>query len=118
MPLEQLAAAKIELLPSLQLVMADQPIFSIWQTNQEQCEDEQEAQKIYLDESQQVLIVRPAYTLSMYNIDLCTYQLIDSLGKGYQLQKAIEISLETDSSVDVSRMIHFSVKEKLISAIF
>jgi hypothetical protein len=54
----------------------------------------------------------------MYNIDLCTYQLIDSLGKGYQLQKAIEISLETDSSVDVSRMIHFSVKEKLISAIF
>ena len=92
MPLEQLAAAKIELHPSLQLVMADQPIFSIWQTNQEQCEDEQEAQKIDLDESQQVLIVRPAYTLSMYNIDLCTYQLIDSLGKGYQLQKAIEIN--------------------------
>jgi hypothetical protein len=113
-PPEQLASAKIELHPSLQLLSAEQPIFSIWQANQDEYDTKE---NISLNEPQQILVVRPLYAVSMYNIDISTYQLLDCLRNGDELQQAIEITLATDQTVDISQIIHFLIEAQLFSSI-
>ncbi|MFT5116781.1 MAG: hypothetical protein ACI9NY_000304 [Kiritimatiellia bacterium] len=113
-PPERLASAKIGLHPSLQLLSAEQPIFSIWQANQDEHETEE---NININEPQQVLVVRPLYVISMYNIDTSTYQLLNCLSNGDELRKAIETTLDTDQTADISQIIHFLIEAQLFSSI-
>ncbi len=113
---EALAESRFLLHPSLQLITSNQPIFDIWQSNQDGNNSEK---NIQLNEPQQVLIVRPYYDVYTYKINLSTYHFVDHLLKGNTLQEAINYigtahsELEVDEA-DISQIIHFLLNEELI----
>jgi hypothetical protein len=113
-PPEKLASAKIALHPSLQLLAEPQPIFSIWQANQEGNDSEE---NINLNEPQQALVVRPSYSVSIYHIDLGTHQFIQALQEKNSVQDAIEKALDIDPTFAISDAIHFALQAQLFSHI-
>lgn len=115
---EQLADATVNLHPSLQILQASQPIFTIWQTNQEVGNESAESSKnIQLNEPEQVLVVRPLYEVCVYNIDQGMYQFISHLQLGHTVQEAIEITQATHSEFDAGQVISFAIQAQLLTAI-
>ena len=108
---ERLALSQLQLHPSLQLLAANYPIFSIWQANQD---DNQEQKTISLDEPQQVLVVRPMYEVALYTIDVDTYNFINLLHQGEIFQVAVENTLKNNHEWDVGLAIQFLIHEQLI----
>lgn len=111
---EQLADATTELHPSLQLVQANSPIFSIWQTNQD---DQEQEESINLDEPQHVLVVRAVYNVAMYAVDSGTYHFVKELQHGRAIEQAIGNTFEQVGEFDVSNAIQLLVQEQFITNI-
>jgi hypothetical protein len=131
-----LAESIIELHPSLQCNQSPEPIFSIWQNNQEESSDpQQEAHKkaiskeevgktdagkkesILLGEPQQVLVVRPVYSIDMYQVPDDIYLFIQCLQQQYTLAGAIENTIDKHADFDVSHSIQFALQTQLFSDI-
>jgi hypothetical protein len=128
---ELLAQSVIELHPSLQSIQSPEPIFSIWQNNQEEGDDFQQKtnenelerkesgnkESIQLGEPQQVLVVRPIYSVYMYQVPDDIYQFIRYLQQHYTLSEAIESTLNKYIDFDVSHSIQFALQTQLFSDI-
>jgi hypothetical protein len=121
---ELLASSSVELHPSLHYVSSSDPIFSIWQNNQEdihneQDESQQESQQktITLGEPQQVLVVRPIYTVCMYHIEKSLYDFIQHLHHRDTIANAIENTLKDHLEFDVGQSIQFILQTQLITHI-
>ncbi|MFT7388942.1 MAG: hypothetical protein ACI8VC_002204 [Candidatus Endobugula sp.] len=123
---ELLASSSVELHPSLHYLSSSDPIFSIWQNNQEDIHNEQdespkespqEGQKktITLGEPQQVLVVRPMYTVCMYHIDKSLYDFIRHLHQRVTIEIAIENTLKDHLEFDVGQSIQFILQAQLIT---
>jgi hypothetical protein len=121
---ELLASSSVELHPSLHYVSSSDPIFSIWQNNQEdihneQDQSQQESQQktITLGEPQQVLVVRPIYTVCMYHIEKSLYDFIQHLHHRDTIANAIENTLKDHLEFDVGQSIQFILQTQLITHI-
>lgn len=112
---EQLATASVELHPSLQIVQAQQPIFTIWQANQNDGVHTEE--NISLDAPQQVLVIRPEYDLLMYQLDKATCHFIVNVLANQCFQEAIENTVNDHPTFDIRCAVNFIVTEQLLSAI-
>jgi len=111
---EDLATATITFHPSLSILSSDYPIFSIWQTNQE---DNENQENIHLNERQQVLVVRPYDEVVLYKIDNGIYTFIDRLRKRASFEEAIEDTITEDNQFDTSAGIRFLIQEHLLTNI-
>ncbi|MFT6221509.1 MAG: hypothetical protein ACJA0C_000912 [Candidatus Endobugula sp.] len=118
---EVLAQSLIELHPSLQCIQSPEPIFSIWQNNQEETNDSQKTvnqqASVQLGEPQQVLIVRPVYSINMYQVPDDIYAFIQYLQQGCTLAEAIENTLDKHADFDVGNSIQFALHTQLFSDI-
>ena len=116
-PPEQLAASVLSFHPSMHLLASDYPIFSIWQANQENAEEENSKESIQLDEPQYVLVVRLKYEVTLYQTDAMTYHLISALHRGEIFQTAIEETMAHYPDGDISQIVHFLIEQQLVTAI-
>lgn len=118
---ELLAQSMIKLHPSLQCIQSPEPIFSIWQNNQEEASDSHKAanqqESVQLGEPQQVFIVRPVYSVDMYQVPDDIYAFIQYLQQGCTLTKAIENTLEKHADFNVGNSIQFGLQAQLFSDI-
>lgn len=129
-----LAQSIIELHPSLQCIQSPEPIFSIWQNNQD--EEPNESQKkqalqepydredvsppketIQLGEPQHVLVVRPVYSVDMYQVPSDIYDFIQYVQQRCTLADAIENTLDRHVDFDVGNSIQFALQTQLFSDI-
>ena len=99
---QKLAQISVTLHPSLEMVQAKCPIFTIWQANQDNVET---TESISLDEPQQVLVVRAIYDVAMYAVDTGTYCFVEQLQQGHTIEQAIATSFEKEGEFDISRAI-------------
>lgn len=117
---EVLATSSVELHPSLYCVSSADPIFTIWQNNQEPDNNKQQntpQETIQLGEPQHILVVRPTYTVCMYHIDKSLFQFIQRLQYGDTLETAIDSMLNDHPTFDVGRGIQFILQTQLITQI-
>jgi hypothetical protein len=117
---DTLAASSVELHHSLQYVKSSDPIFSIWQSHQEDINTghgKNQQNKITLGEPQQVLVVRPIYTVCMYHIEKSLYDFIQHLHHRDTIETAIEKTLNNHPLFDVGQSIQFVLQTQLITHI-
>ncbi len=95
---ERLLSSCLSLHPSLQILDSKWAARSIWQahkTGQPRLED------IDLQDSQQSILIRPAYEVMVCAVDAATLALISAISEGAKLEAAIENTLEQHPELDV-----------------
>jgi len=115
---DTLACATVTLHPSLRVITSNHPIFSIWESNQNNDESEDEDKTpIDVDEPQAVLIVRPYDHVIMYSIDTGMALFLRYLSEEHTITEALESVLKEINEFEPSQAIHFIIEAKLLTAV-
>ncbi|MEO0443102.1 MAG: DNA-binding domain-containing protein [Pseudomonadota bacterium] len=96
--------ATLKLQASFKLISSAFPIFSIWDSHQQNSA----ATTIELNEPQWVLIVRHDYQLQTFNVDPGTYRFYHGLDQGLSVADAVTYAVEA-CDYDIAAAIHLGI---------
>lgn len=117
---EQFERSGVNFHPSLTLIESTFPVFTIWQSNQDDKTDSRldNQDVISLDEPEWLIVVRPYYEVFVFNVDYGTYLFYQSLLEKKSIIEAANFAQQKENSVDISSAITLGIEHQFFTGIF